>query len=38
MKKYVCCSITCGHIEFTNYAPAATKKCPKCGGTLKREG
>ena len=34
---YVCMSTTCGHVELASYAPAATKRCPACGGTMKRE-
>lgn len=34
---YVCVSSTCGYVELTNYAPSATKRCPSCGGMLKRE-
>ena len=37
MWKYVCMSTTCGHVEFSTFAPAASKKCPECGGTMKRE-
>ena len=34
---YICMSTTCGHVEYATYAPAATKQCPCCGGTMKRE-
>ncbi len=34
---YVCMSTTCGHVELSTFAPAATKRCPKCGGTMRRE-
>ena len=37
MWKYVCMSTTCGHVEFSTFAPAASKRCPVCGGTMKRE-
>ncbi|BDY05432.1 hypothetical protein F0521_24730 [Ferrimonas sp. YFM] len=33
---YQCMKTTCGHMEFTKFAPAATKRCTKCGGTMKR--
>lgn len=35
--RYRCVVTTCGHIEHTTHAPAATKRCPKCGGMMKRE-
>jgi tRNA G26 N,N-dimethylase Trm1 len=34
---YVCVSTTCGHVEHTTFAPAASKKCPACGGLMRRE-
>ncbi len=34
---YICMLTTCGHVEYTDYAPAATKRCPECGGTMARE-
>ena len=34
---YVCVSTTCGHVEHVTYAPAATKRCPVCGGLMRRE-
>ncbi|BDG08590.1 hypothetical protein [Anaeromyxobacter paludicola] len=34
---YVCVRTTCGHVELTNFAPAATKRCPECGGLMRRE-
>jgi len=37
MWKYVCMSTSCGHVEFSTFAPSSTKKCPECGGTMRRE-
>ena len=34
---YVCIKTTCGHVEYTNFAPLSAKKCPECGGMMKRE-
>lgn len=34
---YRCVVTTCGYIEYVTFAPAATKRCPACGGMLKRE-
>ena len=34
---YVCVVTTCGHMEWVKTAPAATKRCPKCGGMMRRE-
>jgi len=34
---YVCVSASCGHVELTNYAPSSTRRCPVCGGMMKRE-
>lgn len=33
---YVCMSSTCGYVELSKFAPAATKRCPVCGGTMAR--
>jgi hypothetical protein len=33
---YECMNTSCGYVEPTNRAPVASKRCPKCGGTLKR--
>lgn len=35
--RYVCVRTSCGHIELTTYAPSSTKRCPKCGGSMRRE-
>jgi len=34
--KYICLNTSCGHVELTTFAPQASKKCPKCGGSMKR--
>ena len=34
---YQCMNTTSGFIEYVSVAPAATGKCPKCGGITKRE-
>lgn len=34
---YVCVGTTCGHVELAIYAPTATKRCPECGGMMRRE-
>lgn len=34
---YTCMNTSCGNVELTTFAPAATKRCPKCGGQMKRE-
>ena len=34
---YTCMSSSCGYTDFTTFAPASTKRCPKCGGTMKRK-
>jgi predicted nucleic acid-binding Zn ribbon protein len=34
--RYECVLSTCGHVELTTYAPQATRKCPHCGGMMKR--
>jgi predicted nucleic acid-binding Zn ribbon protein len=34
--RYECIRTTCGYVELTTYAPAATKRCPACGGLMKR--
>jgi hypothetical protein len=34
--RYECVVTTCGYVELASYAPSATKRCPKCGGMLKR--
>jgi hypothetical protein len=34
---YVCMLTTCGLVKYTTFAKAATKRCPECGGTMKRE-
>lgn len=35
--RYRCLSTSCGHIEQTTHAPTASKRCPACGGMMKRE-
>jgi rRNA maturation endonuclease Nob1 len=34
---YECVVSTCGYVEPAKYAPAATKRCPSCGGMLVRK-
>jgi predicted nucleic acid-binding Zn ribbon protein len=34
--RYECMNKSCGHVDMTNIAREATRKCPDCGGTLKR--
>jgi len=34
---YICVKTSCGHTEYSTFAPQATKKCPECGGMMKRE-
>ncbi len=34
---YVCVSTSCGHVELVTYAPAATRRCPVCGGMMRIE-
>jgi predicted nucleic acid-binding Zn ribbon protein len=36
MWRYECMQTTCGYVELATYAPAATKRCPKCAGMMKR--
>jgi len=33
---YVCVSTSCGHVEYVRYAPSSTKRCPVCGGMMRR--
>lgn len=33
---YECVNTNCGNVEQTNNAPAATKRCPKCGAMMVR--
>lgn len=34
--RYECVVTTCGHVELSKFAPAATKRCPLCGGMMVR--
>ncbi len=34
---YVCVRTTCGHVEYVTYAPSSTRRCPACGGMMRRE-
>lgn len=34
---YVRTNTSCGHVELAGFAPSYTRRCPACGGTMKRE-